>query len=623
MWACDPALTSTFVNSYQVAGPVVMQALTSFFAAQCAISGDHLWPPDATQAVLADPNYDFIVVGAGSAGSVVANRLTEVNDWRVLLVEAGGNPTLGTEIPQLFYNNLDSPNDWGYKTQPQDGACRNYKSKGCAWPRGKILGGSSSINGMFYVRGNKLDYDEWAAEGNTGWSYDDVLPYFIKSENFMGDITEENAKYHGTDGYYYVNKDTENNMFEDIIIKASVELGLKNLSEIVGAEQMGITRTLTNIKDGKRMSTARAFLSPIKDRKNLHVIKNAVATKILFKPGTNIVSGVLLNQKGKDIVVNVRKELIISSGAINTPQLLLLSGIGPRKHLEDMNIEVKADLPVGENLQDHLFVPVFYTKPGDKNLNSMPNILAALAEYILYQTGPLSDTSPHKVISFFNTTDPQASSPDIQGHYVVFPPSIHNLLDSFWVHGLSDEVVKKFHQMNENTFTMIVYNVLLKPKSIGRILLKSKNPFDHPLIYANYFEHPEDLETVLRSMKQNTLKLGDTKTFKDAGFKPEWIEIDACKDFDKKTDEFLECIARELTFSLYHPTGTVKMGPDSDKRSVVDVELKVREVEKLRVIDASVMPSIVRGNTNAPTIMIAEKGSDMIKKYWLNQHTEL
>ncbi|XP_060806703.1 glucose dehydrogenase [FAD, quinone]-like [Amyelois transitella] len=621
MWACDPALTAQIVSSYQVAGPVFVNALQAFLAAHCALVGDHLWPEDATQVVLEDPNYDFIVIGAGSAGSVVANRLSEVPHWKVLLVEAGDNPSLTTEMPQLFYANMGTKKDWSYRNQPQEGSCRGYKSKSCAWPRGKSLGGSSSINAMFYIRGNKRDYDEWAQQGNTGWSYKEVLPYFMKSENFTGVLTDNTNKYHATGGYLNVEQ-SEPHPFETVMIKAANELGLKYL-DVNGDSQMGVMLAHSTTLNGARHSTAKAFLSPIKDRKNLHVIKNAYATKILFEPNSNKVKGVIISKDGKDIIIKVKKEIVLSAGAINSPHLLLLSGIGPKKHLEELDIPVVADLPVGENLQDHVFVPIYYIKEGDRNLTSLPNIIAAFAQYVLEKRGPLSDTSPHRVVSFVDTKNPKSEIPDMQYHYIIFPPNINNLLDVYKKHELSDEVIQKFHKMCDNNFVLKVYNSVLKPKSKGRILLQSKDPSVYPLIYANYFEDPEDLKTIVRAIKQHSLKLGDTKPFKEAEFKLKWLDLDACKKFDKTTDEFLECISRELTFSLYHPTSTAKMGPIDDDTAVVDPELRVRKIKGLRVIDASIMPSIVRGNTNAPTIMIAEKGADMIKNTWLDQHSEL
>lgn len=476
---------------------------------------------------------------------------------------------------------------------------------------------------MFYVRANKVDYDEWAADGNYGWSYDEVLPYFLKSEKFTGEYTEERSKYHSQDGPLHIMEVTEPNFFEKIIVQAAVELGMTNSTDINSASQMGVTIAQSNIKDNYRFSTARAFLTPVKDRKNLHVIKNGLVTKVLFNPGTKTVKGVNIHKNGKDIIVNTKKEVVVSGGSINSPQILMLSGIGPKKHLQDKNIEVIADLPVGENLQDHVFAPMFYTIPGDAELSSIKNILGAFVEYFLNRSGPLKDTNPHRVISFMNTTDPNSSSPDIQHHYLVLPPRVDGMIDMFEKHGLNDEVRQEFKKLNKDNFLLITYTVLLHPKSKGKIVLQSKNPFEDPLIFANYYKEPEDMETVLRALKQHTLRLGETKTFKEIGLKLHWMEIEACKGFEKASDEHLECIARELTFSLYHPTSTVRMGPKTDKNSVVDPELRVHDVKGLRVIDASIMPSVVRGNTNAPVMMIAEKGADMIKKTWLHQHQEL
>lgn len=477
---------------------------------------------------------------------------------------------------------------------------------------------------MFYVRGNKADYDNWAAQGNYGWSYDDVLPYFIKSENFHGEITEENEKYHGKTGPLHVQQENQPVPFENMIVKAAIELGLKNVSDINGANQMGVLVSHYTIKDNYRFSTARAFLSPAKNRKNLHVMKHAYVTQVLFKSGTNRVSGVQINKDGKNIIVNAKKEVILSGGSINSPQLLMLSGLGPKQHLEEKGIDVKADLAVGENLQDHVFSTTFYTMPDDKENTSLENIVGNMMKYISEGTGPLKDTRPHRVVSFINTTDPSSSIPDMQFHHVVTPPGLSNMIDIFEKHGFNDEVHKKFLKMNDGKFVLIAFSVLLQPQSSGKILLATKNPFDKPLIYPNYFKNPEDMATIIRSWKQYLLKLDGTKSFQQTGFKLEWLDIDACKEFTPASDEHLECTIRQITFSLYHPIGTVKMGPKNDPTAVVDPELRVYKVKGLRVIDASIMPNIVRGNTNAPAIMIGEKGADMIKQFWLNnKHTEL
>ncbi|XP_068623662.1 glucose dehydrogenase [FAD, quinone]-like [Battus philenor] len=623
MWACDPVAAANILQSYQPAGSLFVHSLQSFLAAQCALSGPHLWPADATKAALEDPNYDFIVVGAGSAGSVVANRLSEVANWKVLLIEAGGDPNIGTEAPQLFYNNMKSPVDWRYKPEPQASACRGYIEKRCAWPRGKTLGGSSSINAMFYVRGNKLDYDEWAAAGNKGWSYDEVLEYFKKSENYSGPWSDSTKQYHGKDGYLHIQKGKEIHPLEEVIINAVTELGVKHLDEVNGPNQMGIVQSQQTIKDGIRHSTARAFLSPIKDRENLHVMKNAYVTKILFYPESTKVSGVLVKKNDIEIEIRARKEVIVSAGSINTPQLLLLSGIGPREHLQSLDIEVKADLPVGEHLEDHVFIPTIYAAPTNQGFVTIDKIITYFNEYMLTNKGVLSDVIPHRLIAFVNQSDPLSVSPEVQYHYLVLPPRLYNMVDIFAKHEVNEEIHRKFVKLNEDHIVILMYNVLLKPKSKGRIILKSKNPDDYPLIYANYFHEPEDLEVLIKNAKKFALPLENTKAFKSAGFKLNWLDIDECRDFEKNSDELLACVAKVLTFSLYHPTGTARMGPDGDDKAVVDPKLRVRKVQGLRVIDASIMPSIVRANTNAPTIMIGEKGASMIKEFWLRDNTEL
>lgn len=524
----------------------------------------------------------------------------------------------------MFFSNIDSNTDWGYRNVPQENACKSYQTKNCAWPRGKVLGGCSSINGIYYVRANKQDYDEWAAAGNKGWSYEEVLPYFKKSENFSETLSDTSQIYHSKEGYLYVEQSQEDyHDFEKMIIQAGIELGLKHELDINGANQMGICKSATNILNGVRHSAARAFLSPIKDRKNFHVLKHALATKLLFKPGTNIVSGVVVNKDGQEIIINARKEVIVSAGTINTPQLLMLSGIGPKEHLQELGIDVKADLPVGENLQDHPFIPIYYKLPADKSMTSVDNIVGMFTQLLLEKKGLLASTSPFRVISFMNTTDPQATSPDMQYHYIFFPPSVVNFIDLYGKHKFSDEFLTKFQEINEDNVILAALAVLLHPKSKGKILLKNTDPFEHPLIYANYFNKPDDLETIIRSLKQHGLKLGETKTLKGVGFEPVWLDLDACSKYDKNSDEFLKCWVTELTTSLYHPTSTAKMGPDNDETAVVNNELKVRKVKNLRVMDASIMPAVVRGNTHAPTVMIGEKGADMIKQTWLQHHTEL
>ncbi|KAI5643256.1 GMC oxidoreductase domain-containing protein [Phthorimaea operculella] len=618
-WACDPGITSTIESSYRNALPVFTSTLQTFLAAQCALVSDQLWPADAERYVLEDPNYDFIVVGAGSAGAIVANRLSEVPQWKVLLIEAGGNPTLTTEIPQIFFSNLNSAVDWQYQVEPQGKCCKSYANQRCHWPRGKVLGGSSSINALFYVRGNRLDFDEWASYGNPGWSYEDVLPYFMKSENYSEPLVGDLKNFHSNEGYLSVDCGNDAQESEKLALAAVTQAGIKPTPDINGANQMGVMKACTTTQNGVRHSTARAFLAPIKDRKNLHVLKNSHVTKLLFKDNENVVSGVMVNKGGKEFSVNAKKEVIVSAGAINTPQILMLSGIGPKKHLESLGIEVKADLPVGKNLQDHTYHGIYYAAPGNKNLTSTPTIVEEFTNYMLHREGLFNSSAPFRVVSFFNTTDPNATSPDAQYHYLFFPANVANFIDYYGLHGFNDEYKKKFQEINENNTVFLACPVLLRPKSRGKIELKSTNPFDKPVIHANYYDDPEDIATLIRSVKQHALKLGETDALISAGFKLQWLELDDCKGLDKDTDEFLECWIEHGSVTMYHPTSTAKMGSDDDDTAVVNPELKVRNVERLRVIDASIMPTITRGNTNAATMMIGEKGADIIKEFWLGK----
>ncbi|KAI5636589.1 GMC oxidoreductase domain-containing protein [Phthorimaea operculella] len=611
----DSVWPADAVNKVQ---QVFTSALQAFLAVQCALVGDAVWPADTGDKVQQDPNYDFIVVGAGSAGAVVANRLSEVPHWKVLLIEAGGNPNMGTESPQISFNNFNSEVDWAYKPEPQAHACKSYVDGRCAFPRGKVLGGSSSINGLFYVRGNKLDFDEWAAAGNPGWSYEEVLPYFKKSENYTGpQLSRDLKRYHSTEGYLSVDCPSAASDFEKMVLAAASQIGIKSLPDFHGADQMGVSKSCTTSKDGVRHSTARAFLAPFKDRANLHVLKNAHVTKLVFKDNTNRVTGVLVHKDGKEFAVNAKKEVILSAGAINSPQLLMLSGIGPKEHLESLGIEVKADLQIGENLQDHPYLAIYYAIPADKSATSTPTIVQAFIDYLLTRQGLFNSTSPLRVISFLNTTDPAATSPDIQFHHLFFPANIANFIDYYGLHGFKDDFRKKFQELSENHLVFFVCPVLLHPKSRGKIELKSTDPFEAPKIIANFFEEPEDIATMIRGIKQYALKLGDTDALKSQGFQLQWLDIDNCNNFDKNSDEFLQCWLEHNTVSLYHQTSTVKMGPESDETAVVNHELKVRNVDRLRVIDASIMPVITRGNTNAATIMIGEKGADLIKSSWL------
>ncbi|CAG5052990.1 unnamed protein product [Parnassius apollo] len=590
-WSCDPHFVSTVIQEYAGAEPT---------------------PSDIMK--MANTTYDFIIVGAGTAGAVVANRLSEESNWSILLLEAGGNPTLGTEIPSLYMNNYGTDVDWNFRTDSQENACLNYKDQKCYWPRGKVLGGTSSINGMFYVRGNKQDYDDWSSI-SPDWGYDSVLEYFKKSEKlelkdrYKNDI---DMKYHGTDGYLNVEYDSNIHPIEQILINANTELGSNILDDINGDAQIGVGKAFTIVKNGQRQSTSSAFLKPIKDRHNLHVLTNVYVDKIVFENFT--AKGVKVILKNKlSATFTADKEIILSAGTINSPVILLKSGLGPNGNNNIDKEQIKFGLPIGENLQDHIYAPIFYKVRSVEESNSLENIFKVYYQYITEQKGPLSSLSPHMVISFINTTYSKSVTPDIQNHFIVAYPNQSNFVDIFGKHHLSRQFYNSFVELNKENLIIMVFVALLRPKSKGVIELNTSNNMAR--IKANYLINSDDLDTLIRGMK-HAIKLEKTDAFKKAGLKLHWFEIDACTNLDKKSDDFLKCIAMHLTGTLYHAVGTNKMGLKDDSSSVVDERLKVKFVRNLRVIDASIMPDIVRGNTMAPVIMIAEKGSDYIKNDW-------
>ncbi|XP_075155525.1 glucose dehydrogenase [FAD, quinone]-like [Haematobia irritans] len=559
-------------------------------------------------------NYDFIIVGAGTAGCALAARLSEILSWKVLLLEAGGPELWPMDIP-IVANMLQANHDinWAYRTQPSDEFCLGLKDKRCNFPRGRVMGGSSVLNYMIYTRGNRRDYDTWAQMGNDGWSYEDVLPYFKKLEDSMVPNAEkEYAGHHGPVKISYAK-------WRSRIGKTFVKAALQNGSHYVdynGQDQMGVSFLQTTTDQVYRWSSNRAYLYPIKGkRSNLHIRKHAMVTKILIDPKTKVAYGVVYESQGQSFEVKARKEVILSAGAINTPQVLMLSGVGPAQHLRKMGIEPLVNLAVGYNLQDHI-APALNIVTNETTLRTQD--FFDVDQVLNLHTGNTKLSLPGSVEALaFYDVEPSAQAdgwPDIELFMSAGAFNQNPFLAS--AIGIRRDVMQSLYNDVDKTDTnvFLIFAMLLQPRSKGRITLQSRDPLKHPLIYPNYFQDPYDMEVLILGL-QKIIALLDTPAMRHINAKLLDRHLPECRQYPNITSRaYLECYARHLTFTIYHQSGTAKMGPLSDQHAVVDPRLRVYGIKQLRVVDASIMPKLVAGHPNGPIYMIAEKAADMIKQ---------
>ncbi|KAI8442526.1 hypothetical protein MSG28_006002 [Choristoneura fumiferana] len=549
-----------------------------------------------------DSVYDFIVVGGGSAGSVVAARLSEVPHWRVLLLEAGFDEPTGTQVPSMFLNFIGSSIDWGYQTEPEPAACLGETDRKCYWPRGKVLGGTSVMNGMMYMRGSRADYDGWAAGGVEGWAYDDVLPFFLKSEDNK-QMKEMDQGYHGTGGPLTVSQFPYHPPLSYSIVKAGEELGYQ-ARDLNGASHTGFSIAQTTNRNGSRLSVARAFLRPAKHRANLHVMLNATVSRILINQTTRQAYAVeVKNSFGGTEVIFANNEIILSAGAVGSPQILQLSGVGDPAALSRAGVKTVHNLPsVGKNLHNH--VAHFLNFHINDN-NTAPLNWATAMEYLLFRDGLMSGTGISEVTAYINTkyANPADDNPDIQLFFGGF------LADCAKT-GMVGE------RLDNGSRSIQIIPTVLHPKSRGRLEIRSADPFEHPKIFANYLTHPDDVKTLIEGIKFS-IKLSETKALKRYGIKLDKTPVKGCEKIKFGCDAYWECAVRMQTAPENHQAGSCRMGPRGDANAVVDNLLQVQGLDRLRVADASVMPAVVSGNTNAPTIMIGERAADFIKQRWL------